>query len=180
MCALAVRLAVCAVLVCFGSAYAQNQLVPKAGQHHHQFVTKDGKHHHQFVTKAGQHHQQFVTKDGQQESLVFWRPRALQPNDSFFGALADFGRRADEERVLRSRGVIRSFNFQYKSFSYERDFFHLYRGFRLRSFFDGKVDVGLYKHRVFHGLLFGPSGSYLPSTSNRIELMIRWNLNDQK
>ena len=70
-------------------------------------------------------------------------------------------------------------NFRYKNFTYERDFFHLYKGFRLSSFLDGKIDVGLYRHHLNQGLLPGPAGAYLPSTSKRLELMIRWNLNER-
>lgn len=112
-------------------------------------------------------------------SQIFWRPRVFQGDDSLFGALADFGRRTDEDRLLRSRGVIRSLHFRYKNFTYERDFFHVYKGFRLRSFMDGKLDLGLYKHHMYQGLLFGPAGAYLPSSSKRIELMLRWNLNER-
>ncbi len=113
------------------------------------------------------------------ESRAFWNPRIVPSDGSLFGALGEFGRLADENRVLRSRGLIRPFQFRYKNFSYERDFFHVYKGFRLRSFMDGKVDLGLYKHYLFRGLLFGPAGAYVPSGSNRFELTIRWNLNDR-
>jgi len=112
-------------------------------------------------------------------SQIFWRPALVQGDDSLFGALADFGRRSDQDRVLRSRGLIRSLQFRYKNFTYERDFFHVYKGFRLRSFMDGKLDLGLYKHYFNQGLRFGPAGAYLPAGSNRIELMLRWNLNER-
>lgn len=112
-------------------------------------------------------------------SQIFWRPGVYQSDDSFFGALADLGRRTDDDRLLRSRGVMRSFHFRYKNFTYERDFFHVYKGFRLHSFLDGKLDLGLYKHYMKQGMQFGPAGAYLPSGSNRIELMLRWNLNER-
>lgn len=106
-------------------------------------------------------------------------PKTLSSNTSLFGALREYGKNSDDDRLLRSRGYIRSFNFHYKNFSYERNFFHVYKGFTLHEFMDGKFDVGLYKHRVSPGLLFGPAGAYLPSNSNRIELIIRWNLSDR-
>ena len=111
------------------------------------------------------------------EAQVFWRPDTLKSDGSLFGALGDFGRRSEEDRLLRSRGLIRPLHFRYKNFTYERDYFHLYKGFRLHSFLDGKVDVGLYKHHLYPGLTPGPAGAYLPSSSKRLELMIRWNLN---
>ena len=113
------------------------------------------------------------------QARIFWRPRVSGRDDSLFAALGEFGRRADQDRVLRSRGLIRPLSFRYKNFTYDRNFFHLYKGFRLHSFLDGKLDLGLYKHRVQQGMMFGPAGAYLPSASNRIELTIRWNLNEQ-
>lgn len=112
---------------------------------------------------------------------IFWRsPASSDRGGSLFGALSDFSRRAEEYRMLRARGVmIRSLSFQYKNFSYERNFFHLYKGFRLYSLLDGRVDLGLYKHRVFGGMLSGPAGAYLPSSSNRIELNLRWNISER-
>ena len=108
---------------------------------------------------------------------MFWRPHTPKSDGSLFGALGDFGRRSEEDRLLRSRGLIRPLHFRYKNFTYERDYFHLYKGFRLHSFLDGKVDVGLYKHNLYLGLTPGPAGAFLPSSSKRLELMIRWNLN---
>ncbi len=129
---------------------------------------------------AGQHNQDSPQdREAAAEARVFWRPRTVEQN-SLFGALEDFGRRADENRVLRSRGLVRPLSFRYKSFSYERDFFHVYKGFRLRSFMDGKLDLGLYKHHVQRGMMFGPAGAFLPSGSNRIELNLRWNLNEPR
>ena len=111
-------------------------------------------------------------------SNTFWRAPAVS-GTSLFGALQDFGRRSNDDRLLRSRGVVRPLNFQYRSFRYERDFFHVYNGFRLQSFMDGKLEMGLYKHRFHQGMLFGPASSYRPTNSTRLELILRWNLNDQ-
>ena len=113
------------------------------------------------------------------EARAFWRPRVVVSNGSLFDALGEFGRRANDNRLLRSRGVIRPLSFHYKNFSYDRNFFHVYKGFRLRSFMDGKLDLGLYKHRVQQGMMFGPAGAYLPNAWNRLELILRWNLNEQ-
>ncbi len=112
------------------------------------------------------------------DALTFWRPRVVH-DDSLFGALGELGRTVQDHMELRSRGYVRPFHFRYKNFTYERDYFNLYKGLLLRQFLDGKLDVGLYRHRLYRGLMFGPQGSYLPSGSNRIELMIRWNLGDR-
>jgi len=108
----------------------------------------------------------------------YWRP-TIASHNSLFGAIHDFSRRADDDRMLRSRGVHRPLNFHYRNFSYERDYFHVYKGFRLRSFLDGRLDLGLYKHHFNGGMMFGPAGAYLPTTSKRIELNLRWNLTDR-
>ena len=110
----------------------------------------------------------------------FWRP--IQPGEvTLFGAIENLGQRLEQDRVLASRGVYRSFNFQYKSFTYEKDFFNIYRGFTLRSFWDGKVDVGLFSHKPARGVLFGPGSNYFrPGASNRYELRFRWNLGERQ
>ncbi len=80
---------------------------------------------------------------------------------------------------MRSRGIHRSFNFHYKAFNYEKDFFHVYRGFTLKSFWDGRMNLGLFSHRPTRGILFGPGGNYHPSRPQRYELRFRWNLGER-
>ena len=113
-------------------------------------------------------------------SEIYWRPitplsEQQQQPVTLFGALSELGRITDQERLLQARGLIRSFQFQYKSFSYERDFFNVYKGVTLRKFLDGVFDIGVYKHQLQQGNLFGPSGAP-PPARNRLELMLRWNL----
>ena len=107
------------------------------------------------------------------QARAFWNLRPIQET-SLLGAIEDFGRRTDDDRILRSRGYLRGLNFRYRSFTYERDSFHVYKGFRLRSFLDGRLDLGLYKHHLQRGMMFGPAGAYLPSGSNKIELTFPW------
>lgn len=110
-------------------------------------------------------------------SFTFCWTTPPSSSNSFLNALESFGRNSEQDRLLRSRGYIRSFYFHYGNFSYERDYFNVYRGFTLRQFLEGKMDLGLYKHYKNGGLLFGPAGAYLPAGSNRLELELRWNLN---
>ena len=108
----------------------------------------------------------------------FWRP--IQPGDvTLFGALENLGQSLQQDRLLASRGVYRSVNFQYKNFSYEKDFFNIYRGFTLKSFWDGKMDLGLFSHKPTRGVLFGPGSNYYrPGASSRYELRLRWKLGE--
>ena len=129
---------------------------------------------------AGLAQQNLPDKPDSVEWQIFWRPEALHSDSSLLGALADFGRSTEDDRLLRSRGLIRPLHFRYKRFTYERDYFNMYKGFHLHSFLDGKLDVGLYKHYVYPGLTPGPAGSFLPPSSKRVELMIRWNLNERR
>lgn len=111
-------------------------------------------------------------------SEIHWRrivPSRQQQPESLFAALSQFGKSSDEDRLLRAQGYVRSFYFEYRSFSYEKDFFNVYKGVTLRKFWDGLFDVGVYKHHVNQGNLFGPSNAP-PPAPNRLELTIRWNL----
>jgi len=111
------------------------------------------------------------------DSTAFWKPR--QAERSLFGAVGELHQKLQDHRLLASRGVLRSFSFRYKNFTYERDHFNVLRGFRLHEFMDGRFDIGLYKHHLSRGVMFGPAGAYLPSNSNRFELMLRWNIGEK-
>jgi hypothetical protein len=115
----------------------------------------------------------------QPQSRDYWKPRAAAADDSLLGALGQLAAARQDYLLLKSRGVMRPFYFHYRNFSSERDFFNAYQGFRLHGFMDGKLELGLYKHRAYHGVVSGPSGAVLPSHSNRIEFVLRWHLNER-
>ena len=48
----------------------------------------------------------------------------------------------ERDQYLTERGVIHSVNFQYRAFRYEKNIFQAYKGVLLRSFLDGRLDVG--------------------------------------
>lgn len=103
--------------------------------------------------------------------------RPIQRGDvTLFGALENLGQRLEQDRELASRGVHRSVNFHYRNFTYEKDFFHVYKGITLKSFMDGRLDMGLYNHRPTRGTIFGPGAR---GRSTRYEFRLRWNLNER-
>jgi hypothetical protein len=103
---------------------------------------------------------------------VFWRPP--EPGQmSLMGAVAELAQAMNQDKYLSDRGVIRSVNFQYRIFRYEKDFFNIYRGVLLHSFLDGRVDLGLFSHKPNRQYF----GRQVPgSNRSRVELLLRLNL----
>ena len=106
------------------------------------------------------------------EGRVFWRPP--EPGQmGFVGAVAELAEAVNQDKFLSDRGMIRSMNFQYRVFRYEKDFFNIYRGVLLHSFLDGRVDLSLYSHKPNRQYF----GRQLPgSNRSRYELLLRLNL----
>ena len=110
---------------------------------------------------------------------AFWRP--IQPGEvTLFGALERLGQSLEQDRWRLSRGIYRPVNFEYKAFRYEKDFFNVYKGVNLKSFWEGRMDFGLFSQRPIRGSLFGPGHQYQrPHHSTRYGLQLRWNLSDR-
>lgn len=106
------------------------------------------------------------------ETRVFWRPP--EPGQmGFVGAVAELAQSMHQDRFLSERGLIRSVNFQYRVFRYEKDFFNIYRGILLHSFLDGRVDLGLFSHKPNRQYF----GRQVPgSNRSRYELLLRLHL----
>jgi len=106
------------------------------------------------------------------EGRVFWRPP--EPGQmGFVGAVSELAQAMNQDRFLSERGLIRSVNFQYRVFRYEKDFFNIYRGILLHSFLDGRVDLGLFSHKPNRQYF----GRQVPGANrSRIELLLRLNL----
>lgn len=105
---------------------------------------------------------------------IFWRP--VQPGEvTLFGALGDLDKSMQNDTLLASRGLQRSVTFQYKNLVYEKNFFNVYKGIRLFSLWDGRIDLTALSHRT-NRAFFGPS---IPMRrSGRYELQLRWNFRD--
>lgn len=102
---------------------------------------------------------------------IYWRP--LQTDQgSFAGAVTELAQNLQRDQYLSERGVIHSMNFQYRAFRYEKNFFEVYKGVLLRSFLDGRVDLGLFNHRM-NRQYYAPRG---PGRNNRYELLLRLNI----
>ena len=106
------------------------------------------------------------------EAQVFWRPP--EPGQmGFVGAVAELAQSVQQDKYLSERGQIRSVNFQYRVFRYEKDFFNIYRGILLHSFLDGRVDLGLFSHKPNRQYF----GRQVPgSNRSRYELLLRLHL----
>lgn len=106
------------------------------------------------------------------EARVFWRPP--EPGQlGFVGAVAELAQNMQQDSYLSERGVIRSVNFQYRVFRYEKDFFNIYRGILLHSFLDGRVDLGLFSHKP-NRQYFGRQAP--GSNRSRYEVLLRLHL----
>lgn len=106
------------------------------------------------------------------EAQVFWRPP--EPGQmGFVGAVAELAQSVQQDRFLSERGLIRSVNFKYRVFRYEKDFFNIYRGILLHTFLDGRVDLGLFSHKPNRQYF----GRQVPgSNRSRYELLLRLHL----
>ncbi len=108
----------------------------------------------------------------------FWRP--IPPGEvTLFGALESLSQSLERDRLLTSRGVYRPVLFEYKALRYEKDFFNVYKGVTLKSFWEGRMDLDLFSHRPAQRALFGPGSRYRPRHNTRYELQLRWNLGDR-
>lgn len=105
---------------------------------------------------------------------IYWRP--VQPDQlgGFTGAVAELAQTLERDQYLTDRGVIHSANFQYGNFRYEKNFFEVYKGILLRSFLDGRMDLGIFNHRQ-NRQYFNPRG-FGPARNNRYELLLRLNI----
>lgn len=106
------------------------------------------------------------------EARVFWRPP--EPGQmGFVGAVAELAQSVNQDRFISERGLIRSVNFKYRVFRYEKDFFNIYRGILLHTFLDGRVDLGLFSHKPNRQYF----GRQVPgSNRSRYELLLRLHL----
>ena len=100
----------------------------------------------------------------------------VKDDSSFFQKVGELSQSLQADRLQEMRGVQRSVNFHYKYLRYEKDFFNVNKGVNL-SFWDGRVDFGLFNHRMNRGNQASPTDhSRLPG---RYELQLRWNFRDQ-
>ena len=106
---------------------------------------------------------------------IFWRP--VQPGEvNLFGALGNLDKSIQNDSLLSSRGLQRSVTFKYKALVYEKNFFNVYKGIHLLSFWDGRIDMDVLNHRT-NRAFFGPSSP--THRSGHYELQIRWNFSDR-
>ncbi len=110
---------------------------------------------------------------------ILWRPQTIsvkEDSSSFFQKVGELSQSLETDKLQEMRGLQRSVNFHYKSLRYEKDFFNVYKGVNLRSFWDGRVDFGLFNHKQNRG------SQAMPADHNRepghYELQLRWNFRE--